>query len=109
MTTQPARDARIERLENRAAAETARANAWRRRHRVMAGKRDAAHREWFEERKARREAETRLQAVRDVLDAEEARPRAIGGGYDRRTTVLISDIRRALSAARDARRDGGTS
>ena len=109
MTTQPTRDARIERLENRAAAETARANAWRRRHRVMAGKRDAAHREWFEERKARREAETRLQAVRDVLDAEEARPRAIGGGYDRRTTVRISDIRRALSAARDARRDGETS
>ena len=103
MTTQPTRDARIERLENRAAAETARANAWRRRHRVMAGKRDAAHREWFEERKARREAETRLQAVRDVLDAEEARPRAIGGGYDKRATVRISDVRRALSATRQGR------
>ena len=107
MTTQPTRDARIERLENRAAAETARANAWRRRHRVMAGKRDAAHREWFEERKARREAETRLQAVRDVLDAEEARPRAIGGGYDKRATVRISDVRRALSATRQGRSTEG--
>lgn len=60
-------EARIKRLENRAASETARANEWRRKHRVMTEKRDAAHRAWFEEAKVRREAETRAQAVEDVL------------------------------------------
>ena len=47
-------EARIGRLENRAASETARANAWREKHRVMARKRDVAHRAWFEEYRARR-------------------------------------------------------
>ena len=47
-------EARIRRLENRAASETARANAWRERHRVMARKRDVAHRAWLEEYRARR-------------------------------------------------------
>ena len=42
------------------------------------------------------QAEARIQAVRDVLDAEEARPRPIGGGYDKRAVVRIADIRRAL-------------
>ena len=41
-------------------------------------------------------AEARIKAVEDVLDAEEARPRPIGGGYDKRATVRIADIRRAL-------------
>ena len=41
-------------------------------------------------------AEARIKAVRDVLDAEEARPRPIGGGYDKRALVRIADIRRAL-------------
>ena len=40
--------------------------------------------------------EARVKAVEDVLDAEEARPRPIGGGYDKRATVRIADIRRAL-------------
>ena len=50
-------EARIRRLENRAASETARANAWREKHRVMARKRDVAHRAWFEEYRARRALE----------------------------------------------------
>ena len=41
-------------------------------------------------------AEARIEAVEDVLDAEEARPRPIGGGYDKRALVRIADIRRAL-------------
>ena len=41
-------------------------------------------------------AEARIKAVEDVLDAEEARPRPIGGGYDKRALVRIADIRRAL-------------
>ena len=41
-------------------------------------------------------AEARIKAVGDVLDAEEARPRPIGGGYDKRALVRIADIRRAL-------------
>ena len=50
-------EARIKRLENRAASETARADAWREKHRVMARKRDVAHRAWFEEYRARRALE----------------------------------------------------
>ena len=42
------------------------------------------------------QAEARIKAVEDVLDAEEARPRPIGGGYDKRAMVRIADIRRAL-------------
>ena len=70
LTTQEATDAeaRVGRLENRAASETARANAWRGKHRIMAGKRDAAHRAYQAEREARREAEARIKAVQDVLD-----------------------------------------
>lgn len=49
-------------------------------------------------RDAAREAEARIRAVQDVLDAEEARDRPIGGGYDKRTMVRITDIRRALEA-----------
>ena len=89
---------RIKRLENRAGSETARANEWRRKHRVMAGKRDAARRAWFEEAKARREAETRIQAVRDVLDAAEDRG-PIGLTFDGTpfpAFVSSDDIRRAL-------------
>ena len=41
-------------------------------------------------------AEARIKAVEDVLDAEEARPRPIGGGYDKRALARIADIRRAL-------------
>ena len=41
-------------------------------------------------------AEARIKAVEDVLDTEEARPRPIGGGYDKRALVRIADIRRAL-------------
>lgn len=41
-------------------------------------------------------AEARIKAVEDVLDAEEARPRPIGGGYDKRAMVRIADIHRAL-------------
>ena len=44
------------------------------------------------------QAEARVKAVEDVLDAEEARPRPIGCGYDTRTTVRIADIRRALES-----------
>ena len=43
-------------------------------------------------------AEARVKAVEDVLDAEEARPRPIGGGYDKRAMVRIADIRRALES-----------
>lgn len=50
-------EARIKRLENRAASETARADAWREKHRVMARKRDEAHRAWFNEWCARRALE----------------------------------------------------
>ena len=42
--------------------------------------------------------EARVKAVEDVLDAEEARPRPIGGGYDKRAVVRIADIRRALDS-----------
>lgn len=42
--------------------------------------------------------EARIKAVEDVLDAEEARPRPIGGGYDKRAMVRIADIRRALES-----------
>ena len=42
------------------------------------------------------QAEARIKTVEDVLDAEEARPRPIGGGYDTRAMVRIADIRRAL-------------
>ena len=45
------------------------------------------------------QAEARIKAVEDVLDAEEARPRPIGGGYDKRAMVRIADIRRALDGA----------
>ena len=45
------------------------------------------------------QAEARVKAVEDVLDAEEARPRPIGGGYDKRAMVRIADIRRALDGA----------
>ena len=44
------------------------------------------------------QAEARIKAVEDVLDAEEARPRPIGGGYDKRAMVRIADIRRALDS-----------
>ena len=40
--------------------------------------------------------DARIKAVEDVLDTEEARPRPIGGGYDKRALVRIADIRRAL-------------
>ena len=43
-------------------------------------------------------AEARIKAVEDVLDAEEARPRPIGGRYDKRAVVRIADIRRALDS-----------
>ena len=43
-------------------------------------------------------AEARIKAVEDVLDAEEARPRPIGGVYDKRAMVRIADIRRALES-----------
>ena len=43
-------------------------------------------------------AEARIKAVEDVLDAEETRPRPIGGGYDKRAMVRIADIRRALES-----------
>ena len=43
-------------------------------------------------------AEARIKAAEDVLDAEEARPRPIGGGYDKRAMVRIADIRRALES-----------
>ena len=52
-----------------------------------------------ESRRGKVEAEARIKAVRDALDAEEARPRAIGGGYDKRAMVRIADIRRALDGA----------
>ena len=44
------------------------------------------------------QAEARIKAVEDALDAEEARPRPIGGGCDKRTVVRIADIRRALES-----------
>lgn len=83
---------RIGRLENRAASETARANEWRRKHRVMAGKRDAAHRAYMEEMEARRVAETRLQAVQDVLDTWATYCQT------EKTMRTLTDIRRALEA-----------
>ena len=49
-----------------------------------------------ESRRGKVEAEARIKAVEDVLDAEEARPRPIGGGYDKRALARIADIRRAL-------------
>ena len=51
-----------------------------------------------ESRRGKGEAEARIKAVEDVLDAEEARPRPIGGGYDKRAMVRIADIRRALES-----------
>ena len=54
-------EARIGRLENRAVHETIRANEWRDKHRVMAQKRDAAHRAYIEMMRERNDALTRLQ------------------------------------------------
>ena len=51
-----------------------------------------------ESRRGKAEAEARIKAVEDALDAEEARPRPIGGGYDKRAMVRIADIRRALES-----------
>ena len=81
-------EAKIERLENRAASETARADAWREKHRIMAKKRDAAHRARQAEREARRKAEARLQAVEDVLAAWHVEPGESG---------LADDLLRALN------------
>ena len=81
-------EAEIERLENRAASETARADAWREKHRVMAKKRDAAHRARQAEREARRKAEARFQAVEDVLAAWHVEPGESG---------LADDLLRALN------------
>ena len=81
-------EAKIERLENRAASETARADAWREKHRVMAKKRDAAHRARQAEREARRKAEARIQAVEDVLAAWHVEPGESG---------LADDLLRALN------------
>ena len=53
----------------------------------------------YEAEKRAWQAEARIKAVEDVLDAEEARPRPIGGGYDKRAMVRIADIRRALESA----------
>ena len=80
-------EAKIERLENRAASETARADAWREKHRIMAKKRDAAHRARQAEREARRKAEARFQAVEDVLAAWHVEPGESG---------LADDLLRAL-------------
>ena len=52
----------------------------------------------YEAEKRAWQAEARIKAVEDVLDAEEARPRPIGGGYDKRAMVRIADIRRALES-----------
>ena len=81
-------EAKIERLENRAASETARADAWREKHRIMAKKRDAAHRARQAEREARRKAEARFQAVEDVLAAWHVEPGESG---------LADDLLRALN------------
>ena len=81
-------EAEIERLENRAASETARADAWREKHRIMAKKRDAAHRARQAEREARRKAEARFQAVEDVLAAWHVEPGESG---------LADDLLRALN------------
>ena len=78
----------IARLENRAASETARADAWREKHRIMAKKRDAAHRARQAEREARRKAEARFQAVEDVLAAWHVEPGESG---------LADDLLRALN------------
>ena len=80
-------EAKIERLESRAASETARADAWREKHRIMAKKRDAAHRARQAEREARRKAEARIQAVEDVLAAWHVEPGESG---------LADDLLRAL-------------
>ena len=81
-------EAKIGRLENRAASETARADAWREKHRIMAKKRDAAHRARQAEREARRKAEARIQAVEDVLAAWHVEPGESG---------LADDLLRALN------------
>ena len=81
-------EAKIERLENRAASETARADAWREKHRIMAKKRDAAHRARQAEREARRKAEVRIEAVEDVLAAWHVEPGESG---------LADDLLRALN------------
>ena len=81
-------EAKIERLENRAASETARADAWREKHRIMAKKREAAHRARQAEREARRKAEARFQAVEDVLAAWHVEPGESG---------LADDLLRALN------------
>ena len=81
-------EAKIERLENRAASETARADAWREKHRIMAKKRDAAHRARQAEREARRKAEARIKAVEDVLAAWHVEPGESG---------LADDLLRALN------------
>ena len=81
-------EAKIGRLENRAASETARADAWREKHRIMAKKRDAAHRARQAEREARRKAEARFQAVEGVLAAWHVEPGESG---------LADDLLRALN------------
>ena len=81
-------EAKIGCLENRAASETARADAWREKHRIMAKKRDAAHRARQAEREARRKAEARFQAVEDVLAAWHVEPGESG---------LADDLLRALN------------
>ena len=81
-------EAKIGRLENRAASETARADAWREKHRIMAKKRDAAHRARQAEREARRKAEARIKAVEDVLAAWHVEPGESG---------LADDLLRALN------------
>ena len=83
-------EAKIGRLENRAASETARADAWREKHRIMAKKRDAAHRARQAEREARRKAEARFQAVEDVLAAWHVEPGESGLADD-----LLREIGRA--------------
>ena len=94
-------EAKIERLENRAASETARADAWREKHRIMAKKRDAAHRARQAEARLAEEkhlrmkataaatkAEARFQAVEDVLAAWHVEPGESG---------LADDLLRALN------------
>ena len=94
-------EAKIERLENRAASETARADAWREKHRIMAKKRDAAHRarqaeaRLAEEKHLRMKAtaaatkvEARIKAVEDVLAAWHVEPGESG---------LADDLLRALN------------
>ena len=70
------------RLTTALAAEEAELESW------MARAYEAERKLW--------KAEARIKAVEDVLDAEEARPRPIGGGYDKRALARIADIRRAL-------------